>query len=81
MGEAKRRGTFEERKTAAIARDKAAIEERRRTEAERWAAMSEEERRRERMASVRPALLMAVIAALNNPLYIIDREVRSEQGI
>jgi hypothetical protein len=54
MGQAKRRGTFEERKNQSISRVKQEWDEKRKQEAERWNALTPEQQeaetsRRERM--------------------------------
>ena len=44
MGQAKARGTFEERKAQAIERDRKAAEERLRIQKQKWESMADEER-------------------------------------
>ncbi len=59
-GQAARRGTFDQRRAAAIARDEAEAERREEARAARWAAMSTKERRKAQKLS----LLAAFITSL-----------------
>ena len=72
MGEAKRRGTFEERKAAALKRDAAAWKERKLAEIDRRRNMTHKERIKERKATEFLAVLYGVAGASvlnhNNPL-------------
>lgn len=69
MGEAKRRGTYAERKAAAIKRDGIEREERLRHEHERIAAMTEEERERRRDSAGRLAYMVALAQSMGTYHY------------
>lgn len=60
MGQAKRRGTFEERKAEAIKKETILTAKRKAEDEARWAAMTPEERRRRNKAG----LLLALIPSL-----------------
>lgn len=74
MGAAKRRGTFEQRKAAAIKRDGIKREERKRIEAEKQAAMTKEERQQHRDRELAQIEFMARCLALGYMPYIIPNE-------
>ncbi len=67
MGQAKRRGTFEERRAAAVKRDGITYEEARKQRAAKEALATEEQRQREREGK---ALLAALLTTGTIPYYI-----------
>lgn len=73
MGQAKKRGSYEERRNAAIIRDGIEREGRRRREAARRAAMTGEERQRYRDKQHAIAQLLAVGLVLGEIPYFVKR--------
>lgn len=64
MGQAKRRGSYEERKAEAVAREAARREEARLREAARRAAMTPEELERERRGRAKVSSILALTAMM-----------------
>lgn len=72
MGQAKRRGTYDERRTAAIIRDGIEWEARRKKEMKRRSAMIEALRQRERDSKETWATLLATCLSIGVLPYFIE---------
>lgn len=73
MGQAKRRGTYEQRKASAILLVGIEREERKRLEVKRLAEMTEEERQRRRDAEIRRKQMIDICLSVGVVPYVISR--------